>query len=292
MRPAHLVVVMGAALGAGLLSFGLSRPRVEREASSAPAPPAASPEPERAAEVPWPPPEVREVEAPARVPDDVRLEVAPLAGGGVSIRVARPGHLVALRHRGAANAGRDWAGIELRTPPGAAAPERDALVWEATEPRGLSTIRGLVRLEGGAARLALAEPPKRGPGLAGGTARDKARDPKARAHDCVSHGDGAGGFVVICRLGREARAARAVNVTGARPLESAWIVDAGKGQGAVARLELPRGAALAEARALTYVRGLEGVVVRAEATWLPGAEPTLLLAEARRAQPTADAVWR
>ncbi|EYF02771.1 hypothetical protein [Chondromyces apiculatus] len=238
----------------------------------------------------WPPAEVGEVSG--EVPGDVTLEASPLAGGGVSVRVTREGHLVALRHRDTASAGRDWAALELRTAPGAASPGSAVLVWEATELRTLETVRGLVKVDGDAARLVPSAPPKRGASLS---------DP-AKVHDCVSHRDGAGGFVVLCRLGREARRARAVNVTGSRPLEGAWVVDEPLGRWRVARLELPRGEALAEGRAITYVRGVEGVVVRAEVVWGAGGDGdegvgsgsagerrgALLLAASRRVQPVGD----
>jgi hypothetical protein len=268
---------------------------VELPARAAPdAPAARSPMPH---EEPWPPPGVREIAAP--VPADVRVRAEPLAEGGVRIRVERRGYLVALRHRAASTAGRDWAAIELRASPGASRGAASAgsgasaldqawLVWEATHLERLETTRGLVHVDRSAraggdaspaaisARPALAEAPGRGLALHG-----------AKAHACASHGDGGGGFVVLCKLGREARAARAVNLTGPRPLEGAWLVAAeGRGRGAVARLELARSGALAEARAVTYVRGLEGVVLRAEAMWPPDREPTLLLDEARRAQPS------
>jgi hypothetical protein len=304
VSPSRLSVGAAAAFFASMLSLGpapSAGPILPERAGAAtpalPAPdalPALSPSQHEGA---WPPPGVREIAAP--VPDDVRVHAEPLAHGGVRIRVERRGYLVALRHGAASNAGRDWAAIELRASPGAGGGATSAergggalprawLVWEATHLERMETARGLVHLDPAAraggdassaavsARLTLAEPPGRGRALHG-----------AKAHACASHGDGGGGFVVLCRLGREARAARAVNLTGPRPLEGAWLVEAkGRDRGAVVRLELPRSGALAEARAVTYVRGLEGVVLRAEAMWPPDGEPTLLLDEARRAQPS------
>ena len=296
MSPSRFFMVAVVALGASSLSFGPRLPaaggsRGATEPAGAAVVVAEAPAlvEEKLAEVAWPPVGVRAVSAP--VPGDVKLEVEPRADGGLRVQVTRRGALVALRHRGASAAGRDWAALELRPLPGAAAPDRDALVWESTDAAKLTTTRGLVLLEQGAggtrgthatpeARLALAEAPARGPSL-----RDE-----ARTHECAAHEDGAGGFVVICRLGQEARAPRAVNVAGARPLEGAWMMEAGgRGGGSLARLELPRGAGFAEARALAYVRGLTAVVLRAEAVWRPGGAPTLLLDEARRVQPSVDA---
>ncbi|HVY44412.1 MAG TPA: hypothetical protein VHB21_00985, partial [Minicystis sp.] len=156
------------------------------------------------------------------------------------------------------------AGDETRAP----------LVVEATSPTSLDTTRAVVRLAargapGERAAVRLAEPPV-----------DVARDARF-AHVCRAHADGFGGFAVVCRV---ATAANAADVAGDDAAEGVFVLE--RGHAALARLDVDLGARDFDAKAVGYNARGRGVVVRAEASRLPGeAAPSFVLASDARLQP-------
>ncbi len=145
-----------------------------------------------------PPPAVAALrETGVAVPQDVVASVRRVKGeDGWQVRLARKGHLVALRHGGARTAGEGEAVLAL------ADGEADPVVWETTKLDTLATVRGTLRLEGAGSPRAL-------------TRLVEAPVPAGRQdgplHTCAAHEDGAGGFTVLCRVHARATAA---NVTG------------------------------------------------------------------------------
>jgi len=221
----------------------------------------------------------------AAAPGDLKVEITP-DGAGHRVVVRRPGHLVALHYGRARAAGRDWAAVHVEIKasgsPAQAGKPLDPLVWETTPLDALTTSRGLVSLhpEGGELRadLSLSAPPE---------PWGKASGPH---HTCAAHRDPHGGFTVLCRLHHGAHRASAANVTGPRVEDHAWVVS---GKEPLVRLDLPLFPGLAEARVIGFVHGLTGAVLRAEASWAPGEEPTLVIEEAERDQPVAEEIgWR
>jgi hypothetical protein len=117
-----------------------------------------------------------------------------------------------------------------------------------------------------------------------------------RRHACEAHGDGSGGFTVLCRVDPEARRVGVANVTDPRPLEDVWAMPvpkpkrapAGRAAATLVRLDLPLRPGESRGRVVGYVDGLTGVVVRAEASWLHAEpEPSLALLASARTQPTS-----
>jgi hypothetical protein len=219
---------------------------------------------EAIAPVPVPASVIHETSAP--VPGDVTVDVLRGSGGAWSVRLARKGHLVALRHGGARTAAADQATLALV--PG----DPEPLVWEASRFDTLATTRGTLRLDGAAtphALVRLAEAPV-----------PAGRDERQR-HVCEAHEDGAGGFAVLCRVQGIPSAA---NVTGDDAKADVWV--AADRMAPVVRLDLPASPAGVEARMMGYAAGGEGVVVRAEASRVAGEErPVLTLLSADRIQP-------
>jgi hypothetical protein len=213
----------------------------------------------------------------APLPAGVTVEVTSAAGGGHRVVLRRAGFLVSLRHEDARAAGEDWAAMALTARPGAGLAQ-DRLVWETTRPATLETTRGLVTLtlQGTAmtAQLAAAAPPA------------PAGAWKSKRAACAAHRDGLGGFAVLCRLERGARHVGVANVTGARVLDDAWLME---GPSPVVRLDLPRRADGAEGRVIGFSWGRAGVALRAEASFPAGEAATLLIEETERAQPQAPA---
>ena len=253
-----------------LLAGDATRAPAETVPAPEPAPAAAADDvdPDPVA-VPVPPPEVRETSAP--VPADVTASVRPAKGGGWSVRLSRRGQLVAVRHGSVRAAAAGEASLVL------AAGDAEPVIWETTRLDTLATVRGTIHVEGleaggkPLARLRLAEAPV----PAGREAR--------RLHTCAAHEDGAGGFTVLCRVRARPGAA---SVTGDDDKADVWVVPADATGASVARLDLPASSAGVAARVLGYSAGVDGVVVRAEASRVAGEpRPVLSLLSAERAQP-------
>jgi hypothetical protein len=217
------------------------------------------------APLPVPAPSIRETDAP--VPGDVKASVALDGAGGYRVKLARKGHLVALRRGAVRTAAGEAASMVI------AAGDEEPVVWEATSLETLATLRGTLRVSDGKAGpragLRLAEAPV----PAGREAQ--------RLHTCAAHEDGAGGFTVLCRIRAGAEAA---NVSAGDTRADVWM--AGSQGAKVARLDLPASPAGAEARVVGYADGARGVVIRAEASRVAGEEhPVLTLLSADRPQP-------
>lgn len=208
-------------------------------------------------------------------PRDVELEVAPDGHGDHRVVVRRRGFLVSLRNEDARSAGQDWTALRISPRAGRGGPA-GRLIWETTPLEGLETTRGtvLLRSDGGtlAGTLQRAMPP---------TPARAWQSPRAT---CRGQHDGLGGFSVLCRFARAVRVSGAVNVTGARSLDDAWLVP---GPSPLVRLDLPRSPGSAAGRVIGMTQGLTGVALRVEATFVDGEEPALLYEESERAQPVS-----
>ena len=203
-----------------------------------------------------------EIDTP--VPADVRAEVTA-EGGALRVTVRRSGHVIALEGAGVRTAGSDWAALRVEPAPGGGA----TLVWEATDPRELSTARGIVHVGERPPRLAMASPP------------EPVREFRERAHRCRAHARWAGGYAVLCRIA--AKPVRVASPIASRPLEDVWVL------GDVIRLDLPVSPGEAVGRMVTYADRGRGVVVRAEASWVAGeARPVLAMGWDERIQPVPE----
>ncbi len=99
---------------------------------------------------------------------------------------------------------------------------------------------------------------------------------------CAGLHDGLGGFTVLCRCGKGVRVSGAANVTGARSLDDVWLVP---GPSPLVRLDLPRSPGGSEGRVIGLARGVTGVVLRIETSFVEGEAPALVFHESARAQP-------
>lgn len=289
-----------AVLGASCLaaaSFGAAR-------AFAPAAPLPSPLGASGVELSEPPaPELERASPPASglardpepsaagaVPHDVTTTVARAEQGKLRVTVGRPGHLVMLRAGASRGAGHGSASILLD---GLQKQAEEPLFWDTIDPSSLALARGVVRLSTGQGAEIVATPALIGYPASAATQDD-------HLHRCAAHGDGAGGFSVVCRLKPTAWRVGAASITGADPREDVWIMDARSvSTGSIdpttgwsrvdtfVRMDLPLAPGAAEGRILTYMAAATGVVVRAEATRLPGEEPSILITSASRAQPVS-----
>ncbi len=224
---------------------------------------------EAPAPLPLPAPTVRETAA--TVPADIAVDVRKAGGDGWTVKLARRGYLVAMRHGDVRSAGADQATLALQ--PG----DGEPLVWEATHLDTLATTRGTLRLDAAAdgaptpqARVRLAEAPV-----------PAGRDER-QLHTCLAHEDGAGGFSVLCRVRANPTAA---NLSGDDAKANVWVATAA-GRSPVVRLDLPASTAGVDARMVGYAAGIDGVVIRAEASRVAGEDrPVLALASADHSQP-------
>jgi hypothetical protein len=248
------------------LFFARDIVRTAPEAAPAPPPPPAPvavEEPEEiAGQVLAPPPVAAIRETDAAVPRGVVVKLHRAADGGYfRAELRRGGYLVALRRGDERAAGEGVASIPV-------VEGDEPVIWETTKLDTLATARGTLRIEGGAARIRMAEPPV----AAAGEQR--------RLHTCVSHEDGAGGFTVICGVRSGATAA---SVTGGDP--KAGVFGAGTSP-RVVRMDLPAPSEGVEARVLGYSAGIDGVVIRAEATRAAGEDrASLAILSSDRPQP-------
>lgn len=274
MSPARPLPRSLVAAAAAFFALGLSiDPRLAASPGARRPPRARAPIAAEAAPRVAPPIVALDLPAPA----DLRVEVVAEAGGNEVI-ARRPGHLVSLRHEGARAAGKDAASLHIGAPPRGARGRAYApvqMVWETARLDTMAVERGVatITLDGdqARARVAPAAPPE-----PAGAFTD--------AHaTCVAHRDGASGFTVLCRFGRGARRVGVANVTGVRALDDAWVV---AGPSPMVRLDLPLSPGAAEGRVIGFVHGVTGVVIRAEASWPEGEEPTLVFQRTARKQPS------
>lgn len=194
------------------------------------------------------------------LPQDLKVTVRETAAGR-SLRVARQGHLVAVR----SGAWRQIGMHEVNIPVDGDA----SLVWESTAPKTLETLRG--RLSVGVDGAVSMEDTVRA-AVVGEDART--------AHRCQGHADGAGGFVVLCRVGA---AAAAASVDGSEPREGVWSL---AGDSTLVRFDLPMSGDGTSSRVLGYEKAGVGVLVRAEASRAPGESAAVLaLGSGARPQP-------
>lgn len=227
------------------------------------APSAVAPAATQAAEVPAAdsaPPAASDGE-PVAAPADLKVTVRDSKQGKVLL-MRRTGHLVALR-RGDE---RRVTGMHEVVVP---AVQGGELVWETTSEKTLETLRGRV-IVGDDGKVAFEN-----------TVRAAVLSQEARAaHLCRGHADGAGGFVVLCRVDGPAAAA---SVDGNDPKQGVWSL---AGERTMVRFDLPMSGDGASARVLGYEKGGQGVLVRVEASRAPGeAAAVLALGSDSRAQP-------
>jgi hypothetical protein len=205
---------------------------------------------------------------PVAAPADLKITSTATRLGRVW-KVRRQGHLVAVRLGGKVHA----ALHEVALPAGT--PAQD-LVWETTSTKTLETLRG--HIVAGAEGSAAVENTVRV-----ATLSEEAR----RSHLCRGHADGAGGFVVVCRV--EAGAA-AASADGGDPRQGVWSLAGMSPMGEIStlvRLDLPMSGDGATAKVLGYEKGGKGVVVRAEASRAPGeAAAVLAIGSDSRSQPS------
>jgi hypothetical protein len=232
-----------------------SAPPREAVAEAAPAP--------RAEAVPAP--AVREIDG--AVPDDMVVDFRRRDAARSMVSVARDGYLVALLRGKDVVAHIDAAAIEVRHRDDKDAP----LVWEVTHPQTMETARGVIHFDiDGRPHLRRAEPPT-----------PVGRVESGRAHRCQAHEGALGGFTVLCRVPGGASVA---GVTGVDPGALSWVAPAA-GAG-IARFDLPARPDSVDARVLGYSDGMTGVLVRIEASFLPGEErASLAMLSSERQQP-------
>jgi hypothetical protein len=247
------------------LGLGCARKATAPVDPSSPPPraePAATAEAERPA--PEPPADVAPLpRATENEPPRDLLTVVSRDPDGQRVRASRPGFLVALRRGEARAVGEPEARLLIAT----AGTEATPIVWETTKLDTLATTRGTIDVDGaGVAHVTGGDAP-----------RDVAEDVK-RGHRCRGHEDGAGGFTVLCRTGP---------IVAVRNLATdeqlSGITTVGL---TLVRLDLPARPDRPDAFVIAYVDRSARVVVRAEASRVPGeTSASLALASADRDQP-------
>ncbi len=189
---------------------------------------------------------------PAPVPEDLRVAVKTTPKGRV-LTAERRGHLVSLRRgrdRRVALGKVDWSDPEGSGP----------IVWETTDPKTLETVRGEVSLGGADGAVALAAAVV--PGLV--------EEDVSPAHACRGVSDGAAGFVVVCRVNGQAAAA---SVGTRDPREGVWSQ---AGDTTLVRFDLPMAEGGADAKVIGLEKQGRGVLLRVEASRVPGEDEALL----------------
>lgn len=195
-------------------------------------------------------------------PSDLKISVRDTPAGRV-LTLKRQGYLVAVRQ-----------GADRRVGLHQAAWTRvgDAvkLTWETTNATTLETTRGELTWSGDDTTVPVfAAPP---PAV---VAADS-----APGHRCQGHADGAGGFVVVCRVDSSAAAASLENKDSR---EGVWSM---AGDSTLVRFDLPMGAEGVNTKVLGYEKARKGVLVRVEASRAQGeAAATLVIASDGRMQP-------
>ncbi|MEO7330532.1 MAG: hypothetical protein ABI193_18300 [Minicystis sp.] len=209
--------------------------------------------------------QIKEISAP--VPADLQIAVKADKGGW-SLTLRRAKQLVTLRRADQRSAGQDHASLKIARGEEESAP----LVWETIQRDALTTTRGTVHLNrAGHAELRLAEPP-----------RAMGAIEQHRRHTCKPEDDGFGGVSVLCRVDAWITAA---NTGAADPQENVSVFRNEAGAGLV-RFDFPASGPGVTVMVLGYTDGLNGVVMRAEQTFLAGESgPSLTLLSDDRRQP-------
>ncbi|MEZ4298244.1 MAG: hypothetical protein R3B70_25045 [Polyangiaceae bacterium] len=189
---------------------------------------------------------------PAMVPSDLVVSVSE-SPAGKTLKVQRSGHLLAVVGAGE----RRVALHEITLAVGSASASE--LTWETTSPRSLETLRGKLSVgaDGKVAVTSVVAPASR------------VTDTR-HSHNCVGHGDGAGGFVVVCTVDAPAAG---TSLDGDKPQDGVWSL---AGERTLLRFDLPMTGDGASARVLGYEKGGQGVIVRIEASRVPGEEEAVL----------------
>lgn len=178
-------------------------------------------------------------------PADLKITVRETRQGRV-LQVRRHGHLIAVRSSGERRVGMHEIDWPVRADGG-------EITWEATNAKTLETLRGRVTVgEGGEVTIENT--------IRASVVSDDARP----SHRCLGHADGAGGFVVLCRVDGPAAA---TSVDGKDPRQGVWSL---AGDRTLVRFDLPMTGDGASARVLGYEKGGKGVLVRVEASRAPG----------------------
>jgi hypothetical protein len=239
-------------VSAGSVTGSLPEPAAKAPAAQAqPATEAPQAAPERAAPA----------EEAIEVPKDLQISVRATPKGRTLV-VRRKGHLVTVR----AGHDRKTGMHEATWPAGGAA----KLVWETTDTKTLETTRGELAWDGSgeapAARSAA-------------VLRAVSREAKG-AHACQAYGDGATGFVAVCRVDGQAAAA---SVESKDPREGVWALG---GPTTLVRLDLPMEGEGVDTKVIGYEKASGGVLVRVEASRAAGEKAALLaIGSDSRAQP-------
>ncbi len=212
--------------------------------------------------------QIKEISAP--VPADLTVVVKPDKASGWTLTLKRSKQIVSLRRGAKRSAGEHAASLKIPRGEEDTAP----LVWETIHRDSLVTTRGTVHLDrAGKAELFLAEAPK----VLGAIEQH-------RRHTCQPQDDGLGGVTVLCRVDAWITAG---NASAEDPNENVWVSRNEQGAGLV-RFDFPASGPGVTAMILGYTDGINGVVVRAEQTFLPGeAAPSLTVLSDDRRQPFA-----
>jgi hypothetical protein len=189
---------------------------------------------------------------PADVPDDLRVTVKATPKGRV-VAVERRGQLVTLhrgRERHTAVNKAEWT-----EPSGGG-----ALVWETTDPKTLETVRGDLALDAEGTKVT----------VSGAVSPAVVEEDVSAAHACRGVGDGATGFVVVCRVSGQA-AATSVGTKDSK--EGVWFQT---GDTTLVRFDLPMEGDGADAKVIGLEKQGRGVLLRVEASRVPGEKEALL----------------
>ncbi len=187
---------------------------------------------------------------PAAVPEDLKVTVKATPKGRV-VTVARRGHLVTLRRGKERHAGVNR--VEWSDPAG-------AVVWETTDPKTLATVRGDLSLDAGGTGVT----------VAGAVSPAIVEEDLSPTHACRGMGDGATGFVVVCRVSGQAAA---TSVGTKDPREGVWFQT---GETTLVRFDLPMGGNGTDAKVIGLEKQGRGVLLRVEASRVPGEKEALL----------------
>lgn len=196
-------------------------------------------------------------------PPGISVKLSEQGSGEKLLHISEAGKLLALRQGKSKAVGYGKVSLTLKDD------ETAPIIWERSDPsRELETIRGIVRLSAGSLLVRMAEKPM------------VVSEEKKGRHYCQAIGDGAGGFIVLCKVQGIVTAA---NLN--RNINSKEGVFVQAGEPTVVRLELPMSEGSAEALAIGYAYSGIGMVFRAEGSWMAGERSAhLALQSAERRQ--------